>query len=82
MTNGFTPTEARILTMLNDGLPHPKDELKSCLFDELSENGALKTAISRLRKKLDGHDILCVFHNRSLKYQLVQTIYSANDGRT
>jgi hypothetical protein len=82
--NGFTPTEARIFEILSDGLPHRREDLHKCLPDELSALSALRPHLTRMRDKLQpkGFDILCVLLHKQIHYQLVHTVYSANDGRT
>lgn len=57
----FTPTEQRILELLADGLPHTRKELMSCLFDELSSQGALRVRLCNLNIKLErrGQRVVC-----------------------
>lgn len=76
----FTPTEKRILQVLGDGLPHTKEELHTCLMDELSEVDTVKTHISNLRTKLQlrGQDIDCIKHNRRYKYRQVRLLKNPN----
>ncbi len=52
MTDGFTPTEVRILNVLSDGEAHTRKELMGCLNDELTGFGTLAVHIHGLRKKL------------------------------
>lgn len=82
--NGFTITERKMLELLSDGLPHRVEELRPCLFDELSTRTAIQVHICNIRKKLvgKGEDIVCVIRNRATSYQHVRLLASANDGRT
>ncbi len=72
----FTPTQQRLFQMLLDGKSHTKEELKTCLFDELAKPEALSAHFSAMRKFLrpDGLNILCVFQNRKRVYQLVRLL--------
>lgn len=75
--NGYTPTEARIVEVLSDGMPHPMRELVACLWDadqgDASNVHPHLTAIrSHLRPK--GEDILCQMVNRRLMYRHVRLI--------
>lgn len=81
--NGYTPTERRMLDILDDGLPHRREELHACLGDELAPLSAIQNHISRLRAKLKpkGHDVLCVSRDNTRYYQRVVLYASANDGR-
>jgi DNA-binding response OmpR family regulator len=57
----YTPTEARILSVLSDGGRHSRDEIHACLNDNLSGPGTSRVHIHNLRKKLQalGEDIVC-----------------------
>ena len=76
VTNGFTPTEKRLLEVLGDGLPHDRDELVACLADELSGWKVVKCHLTSLRKHLrpNHQEIICQVVNRAFKYRLVQLI--------
>lgn len=80
----FTPTQAAILRLLSDGLPHNRYEIHRLLPDDLSQLTALQMHISRIRKQLrpSGQDILCTLVNRRICYQHVRLLASANDGRS
>lgn len=56
----YTPTQARILKVLSDGLSHTKTELKGCIDDELAEmDSTIENHIHKLRKVLPrGQDII------------------------
>jgi DNA-binding CsgD family transcriptional regulator len=57
----FTPTEQRILDVLADGMPHTREELAACLWDELAERSTIKFHISKMRSRLQaqGTTIVC-----------------------
>ena len=74
----FTPTEQRMIDVLADGKPHRREELHACLGDELQPLTAIQMHICKMRKKLVGHDILCVARNRSYYYQHVRIISTAD----
>ncbi len=65
-TNGFTPTQRRMLEVLADGLPHRREELRACLEDELASIETMRKHIGAMRKLLrtDGHDIVCISGGR------------------
>lgn len=73
----FTPTETRLLMVLNDGQAHTLDELFACLEDELQDKSNVNVHISRMRPKMKphGHDILCVYRRGSFLYQHVLLIH-------
>lgn len=75
----LTPTECRILEKLSDGMPHSKEELVLCLFDDLSSVHTVKYHISNLRVKLRpiGQEIVCEY-NRGFKYRRVR-LYSTGE---
>lgn len=79
----LSPTEQRLYDTLKDGRPHRREELHTCLFDEMSGRTALRYHISNLRKKLlNGYEIICVFYQRTWSYRMVRSLHSPNDGRT
>ena len=85
LANGtYTPTEKRMLKLLSDGLPHKRQELHSCLEDELSQLDAIQPHLSRIRHRIRavGEDIICVLHQRTIAYQHVRTLCSPYDGRS
>jgi len=67
-----------MLKMLSDGLPHRKDELSTCLWDELSVSQfAVNKHLCAIRKHLrpKKRDILCVYLNPNrFCYQLVKLL--------
>jgi DNA-binding response OmpR family regulator len=72
----YTPTEHRILLMLNDGQRHRTKELKFAVGDEHTSLDAVRMAISTLRKKLEpqGQNILCEFYKGGYYYRHVRLI--------
>lgn len=48
-----TPTQARILHILSDGLRHSQQELMCALDDDLADTPALDMQLHRLRKKME-----------------------------
>lgn len=81
--NGFTPTQRRILAVLNDGMPHNRGELWACIGDDKGVPSLLSQHISNIRKHLRpiGQDIICEFANRTLNYRHVRLLASTYDGR-
>ena len=69
----LTPVQQRILTLLGDGKPHSRDELQSCLWDELSGVGAIRMQICRIRPLLKprGEAIICEYEQGILYYRYV-----------
>lgn len=73
----FTPTQARIMRLLSDGLPHHgKTEIKPLLPDgELAGPNAVNFHVSALRKKLHAmgknETILCEIVNRRICFRFV-----------
>lgn len=78
--------QRRILEMLSDGIAHNRDEIKTCLWDELSGPSAVRVAIFRLKQKLRpiGQDIICEISytpHQTIRYRLVELIPSPCDGK-
>jgi hypothetical protein len=75
----WTPTQARMLKVLSDGMPHHRDELKACLHDELGSVSNIKAHLTAIRARLrrSGQDIVCQFHNGRYYYRHV--VLLAND---
>lgn len=48
----FTPTEQRMLEILNDGFRHSKEELARCLDDDLTRTQTIIWHLFNLRRKL------------------------------
>lgn len=72
----FSPTENRILAVLNDGQQHTPSELLKCLGDELQSKDNVNVHIANIRKKLKrqakGFEIASVTRTKGFFYQLVQ----------
>lgn len=66
--------QRRMLAVLADGLPHTRDELKLCLWDDLASYKAIWAHLVKIRKVLRprNEDILCVYTKKTLKYQHVK----------
>ena len=81
--NGFTPTQLKMLSILSDGMPHTRQELHSCLPDELGPLSNIRIHIHNIRKSLrsKGEDIVCETTGRALFYRHVRLLASANDGK-
>ena len=74
----LTPTERRMLEMLQDGERHTKEELRTCLFDLMSSVEGVRVHICTLRAKLpEGKLILCEINRRIVHYRLVHK-FNAN----
>lgn len=73
---GYTPTQQRILEVLEDGKRHSRKELLQCLNDEMTGRGVLNSHLHLLRQKLRprGTDIICELHNRSIGYRWVRLL--------
>lgn len=74
-SNGFTPTEQRILDVLSDGKSHIRAELLRCL-DDLSIESSVRPHLMRLRAKLRlrGETIVRVWVQRRCEYQHVRLV--------
>ena len=72
----------RMLKILSDGYPHTRQELHTCLDDELGALGNIKIHISILRKTLrpQGEDIVCEWGNKAITYRHIRMIGSAYSG--
>ena len=79
----FTPTQIVLLRILNDGMPHLREELTCALTTpDANSRVYLKLHISHLRKRLRpmGHDIICELWNRRISYRHVRLLASATNG--
>ncbi len=76
--NGFTKTETKILELLSDDRAHTREEIHSCLPDELGELGNIHTHIMNIRKKIRpiGQDIRYEQLGTKRYYRLVRTLAS------
>lgn len=80
VTEEFTPIQKKMLGVLSDGLPHSRDELQTCLWDELAGKTAVAYHVSLIRAKLKrkGETIVCEFVNRARLYRHVRLLKSAD----
>ena len=70
----FTATEQRLYTLLLDGMPHSREEVRDCVGDEYTEYMAVAKHVSKLRRKLPlGRDIVA----RNGHYRLVGCIVNS-----
>lgn len=69
----YTPTQKRMLDLLGDGLPHTRQALHACLWDENGPLSNIWSHVSLLRKRLRplGRDIVCEIVNRRICYRQV-----------
>lgn len=76
MAGWFTPTELRLLLVLSDGKPHTRTELHAVLPDELGPYQNVQRHVSNIRKilRVQGQDIVCVWHKRTLCYQQIRLL--------
>lgn len=76
MAAEFTPTQLRLLAVLNDGLPHSRRELCNCVPNDMTSWATIKVHLSNIRKKIRprGEDVLCVVRCRRIHYQLVRLL--------
>ena len=83
MANEFTPTQTRILHVLNDGKRHHKDDLYPCIEDELADHySSLKNHLSCIRKRLRprGEDIIVELWERRTYYRWVRMLWPESRG--
>lgn len=76
MSNGYTPTQQRMLNLLGDGLSHTKEELHGCLDDDLAQVECIRAHISDLRKRLRplGQDIVNRYEDGAYVYRWVRIV--------
>lgn len=79
----FTPTQAKMLKVLSDGLPHPVSELQECLYDDRGIAHNVNAHLTAIRKLLRprGEDIICQHINHSHRYRHVRLLHSPSDGQ-
>lgn len=73
-TNGWTPTEGRIMSLLGDGMPHHHSEMRACLNDELAVEQTLSVHLCNIRKRLTGVEIVCRLIGKSRHYQMFRKL--------
>ena len=73
ISDRFTPTQRRIYDVLQDGKFHTRDELHSCLPDDLSSNGSVRFHLSNVRKIVRefNMEIVCQIHGQMTHYRLI-----------
>lgn len=77
--DGYTPTQNRLLDLLEDGMPHTRQELQALLGDPEAVNGVLRNHLSmlkrRMRKNNPGFEIVCYWGAaRTLSYRMVRLL--------
>lgn len=72
----FTPTEQRIMDVLNDELPHTRDELLKCLEDSVATAKNLHPHLSGIRGKIAfiGQTIASSSDNGIFYYRLARKV--------
>lgn len=72
----WTPTQKKLLAVLADGLPHSREELHACLWDEAGPLSNIQVHLSTIRKqlRLKGQDIVCEICHRAIHYRHVKLI--------
>lgn len=80
----LSPTQQRIMDVLQDGLAHPFSEVAACINDEMSGRANVRVHVSNLRRAVQRGGLSIAMHirQRVTYYQLVRTMASSNDGRT
>lgn len=77
----FTPIQSKMLKILSDGINHSKEELHTCLNDELCPVKNVYQHVTLLRRKLQtvGQDVVCVFYKGRYLYRHVRLLASKYD---
>lgn len=72
----YTPTQRRILAVLEDGQAHKVSELMECLNDDMAERVTLRGHICALRKKLRpiGENIHCELGGTQVYYRRTRLV--------
>lgn len=72
----FTKTQTRLLTLLSDGVPHAKQEMRDCLYDDMGALSNVHFHVTCIRKKIRpaGYRIMIQFQGRTPLYCLVKAI--------
>lgn len=74
-TNGYTPTQVRILNVLKDGQPHLRDELLLCIQDNQATIHQLRQHIHLLRARLPPDEaIVCELFSAKTCYRHVKLL--------
>lgn len=82
-TPTFTGVQLKMASLLADGLPHTRQELHNCLYDELGSILTVRVHLCNIRKKLRlvGEDILCEYIKGKMHYRRIRLLPSATDGK-
>lgn len=82
-TAEFTDVETCILSVLSDGMPHKRGDLKACLCDHLADFDTVRVHLSRIRKKLPpDEEIICQFFRREFHYRHIRKLTSNSPRNT
>lgn len=85
----LTETEQKMFVLLQDGLPHRRDEVLGCLREkyQTDEDGnkqynTIQSHLMRIRKKLRvrGMSVICELKSRQIHYRMIRLIGSAVNG--
>lgn len=82
--DSLSPIQRKMLEVLSDGMPHTREELHACLWDEQGALSNIKAHITAIRAKLRpiGEDILCeVGYKLQFRYRHVRLLASAVNGK-
>lgn len=73
-SNGITPVQAKMLAILADGQFHRREELYTCLSDDLGPITNINAHVSQIRKRLRlyGEDIACERLGGQISYRHVR----------
>ena len=77
----WTKTEVKILNILADGHPHPREELFTCIDDDLANlKRQLAFHVCNIRRKLKpyGQTIVCQIGDAPISYRHVILLSSGN----
>lgn len=79
---GYSPTHLKMLAVLADGLPHSREELRQCLWDDKGPLSNIRAHLCQLRKVLrpHGQDILCELYGGTIHYRHVRLLASPYKG--
>lgn len=69
----YTKTEQRIIKLLSDGMPHPREDLLECMLDPMGNYVALTSHIVRLRRKVRtlNQEIVCELRRGAIYYRQI-----------
>ena len=78
----LTPTQQRLMDVLQDGKPHTKEELLAVMIDPLTDVRVMQIHLSNLRKRLrpNGLDVFSVSTKGwEHRYRLVRLVGSPDE---